>query len=132
MLFCKSRILQNKKTGLISMSKDESTKRDEESIPNLSGKEALILEMLLTTGRELFGLEMVEASGGLLKRGTVYVTLQRMEEKGLIESKQEPRPGAEIGIPRRLYRATGLGARAFREYRERHQRFSTSLVPAGG
>jgi DNA-binding PadR family transcriptional regulator len=114
------------------MEKDEATKRDEESIPNLSGKEAVVLEMLLTTGRELFGLEMVEASGGLLKRGTVYVTLQRMEEKGLIESRQEARPGAEIGIPRRLYRATGLGARAFRERQQRYQRFSTSLIPVGG
>ena len=46
---------------------------------------------------------------GALKRGTVYVTLGRLEAKGLIESEQEaPRLGA-IGLPRRIYRITGLG-----------------------
>ncbi len=98
----------------------------------LSAKEALVLEMLLAVNRELYGLEMVEASAGLLKRGTIYVTLQRMEEKGLVESRKEARTEPEIGIPRRLYRASGLGARAFNEYRDRHQRFSSTLAPVGG
>jgi PadR family transcriptional regulator PadR len=79
--------------------------------PRLSRKEALILEMLIEKLGELFGLEMVEASNGNLKRGTVYVTLQRMEEKGLIESRKEARPEGELGIPRRLYKITGHGQR---------------------
>ncbi len=77
----------------------------------LSNKEALILQMLIEVGRELFGLEMVESSKGKLKRGTIYVTLQRMQEKGLVESRKEPRPEGEIGIPRRLYKVTGYGQR---------------------
>jgi DNA-binding PadR family transcriptional regulator len=32
--------------------------------------------------QELYGLQLVAASRGRLKRGTVYVTLRRMEEKG--------------------------------------------------
>lgn len=80
-------------------------------LPSLSRKEALVLKMLINSGRELFGLEMVEASNGELKRGTIYVTLQRMEEKGFIESKQEARVAPEIGIARRLYSPTGLGQR---------------------
>lgn len=110
----------------------EKKKSDDQLIPSLSGKEALVLEMLLTTGKEMFGLDMVKASGGLLKRGTIYVTLHRMEEKGLIESRQELRSEPEIGIPRRLYRFTGLGGRAFRAYRQSHQQFSSSLVPIRG
>jgi hypothetical protein len=43
-----------------------------DEFPRLSRKETLILEMLLGKG-EMFGLEMVEASAGGLKRGTIYV-----------------------------------------------------------
>ena len=60
----------------------------------------------------MFGLQLVEASDGRLKRGTVYVTLGLLEQKGYVESEQEtPAPGA-IGLPRRVYRPTGLGERA--------------------
>jgi DNA-binding PadR family transcriptional regulator len=99
-------------------------------LPLLSRKEALILEMLINGGRELFGLEMVEASGGALKRGTVYVTLQRMKEKGFIDSKPEPRPAPEIGIARRMYWATGAGERVFAAYHAAHTIFSTDLITA--
>lgn len=85
-------------------------------LPSLSRKETLILEMLIGAGRELYGLEMVEASGSALKRGTIYVTLQRMQEKGLVDSKPEARTAPEIGIPRRLYRASGYGQRVYQAY----------------
>lgn len=91
-------------------------KDNETGLPSLSRKEALILEMLISGGRELYGLEMVEASSGELKRGTIYVTLQRMQEKGLVESRQEERTAPEIGIPRRLYRITGDGQRVLLAY----------------
>jgi DNA-binding PadR family transcriptional regulator len=81
-----------------------------------SRKEAVILELLIGNEQELFGLQMVEASNGALKRGTIYVTLQRMTEKGFIDSKPEPRPAPEIGIARRVYWATGVGERAFAAY----------------
>jgi DNA-binding PadR family transcriptional regulator len=58
----------------------------------------------------MYGLELVKASGGTLKRGTVYVTLGRMQEKGFVESRPERTAGAS-GLPRRLYRPTGLGLR---------------------
>jgi len=81
----------------------------------LPAKERLILELLVSEG-PMFGLRLVERSGGALKRGTVYVTLGRMESKGLIESEQEtPDPGA-IGLPRRIYRPTALGERMLRAW----------------
>jgi len=79
-------------------------------LPSLSTTERLILE-LLAAHEEMFGLQMVETSGGRLKRGTVYVTLGRMHEKGYLESRQEPLPAGAIGLPRRLYRPTGLAMR---------------------
>ena len=81
----------------------------------LSKKEVLILERLVADGPS-YGLQLVERSGGALKRGTVYVTLGRMEAKGLVESEQEtPVPGA-IGLPRRIYRPTPLGERMLRAW----------------
>ena len=79
-------------------------------VPTLSPKEALILE-LLCTGGELYGLQLVAASKRTLKRGTVYVTLGRMEDKGYITSRQEDAPPDMGGMPRRLYAPTALGRR---------------------
>jgi DNA-binding PadR family transcriptional regulator len=77
--------------------------------PRLSGKESIVLNLLLR--EELYGLELVRRSGGALKRGTVYTTLRRMEEKGYVASRQEDKPAHVPGIPRRLFAATPYGTR---------------------
>lgn len=90
---------------------------------SLSPKETLILE-LLAEGADRFGLELVELSGGALKRGTIYVTLGRMEAAGLVASKLEaaPRDGDRPGgMPRRLYRWTALGKKALGLARDQAQ-----------
>ena len=84
--------------------------RRRRSIPRLPAKQELILELLIGR-REMYGLELVAASRGRLKRGTVYVTLGRMEEKGYIRSHLEDAPPDAGGLPRRLYEATPLGRR---------------------
>jgi DNA-binding PadR family transcriptional regulator len=76
--------------------------------PTLSGKELLILELLIRR-HELYGLQLVAESKRRLKRGTVYVTLQRMEEKGYIASRLEDAPPESGGLPRRLYQPTARG-----------------------
>ena len=81
----------------------------------LPKKERLILELLVGSG-PMYGLQLVEQSGGALKRGTVYVTVGRMEAKGFLESQQEEMPPGAIGLPRRIYRPTGLGARMLRAW----------------
>jgi DNA-binding PadR family transcriptional regulator len=78
--------------------------------PRLSATERAILD-LLSSGPELFGLQLVQQSQGALKRGTVYVTLGRMHDKGYVESRTEPLPPGGIGLPRRLYRPTAFGLR---------------------
>ena len=80
-------------------------------LPVLSPKESLILE-LLVGAKEMYGLELVTASGGELKRGTIYVTLGRMEEKGYVASKLEGTPPERGGLPRRIYAPTSLGRQA--------------------
>ena len=78
-------------------------------VPSLSRTEGVILELL--ADEESFGLGLVERSKGALKRGTVYVTLGRMQEKGYVESRTEPPAPGAIGLPRRLYRPTAHGLR---------------------
>lgn len=77
----------------------------------LSAKETLILE-LLTQGKQMYGLQLVAASKRRLKRGTVYVTLGRMEDKGYVTSHLEAAPSDAGGLPRRIYQPTALGRRA--------------------
>src|SRR4051812_18022995 len=74
----------------------------------LSPKESLVLELLVAQ-RELYGLQLVAASRHRLKRGTIYVTLGRMEDKGYITSRLEAPPPQSGGMPRRLYQPTALG-----------------------
>lgn len=89
--------------------------RNNEKATTISSTESLVLE-LISKG-ERYGLELVEASGRKLKRGTIYVTLSRMESKGFIVSRlEEPHPEA-IGLPRRMYRVTPFGASVQKAYK---------------
>ncbi|MDQ3800901.1 MAG: PadR family transcriptional regulator [Acidobacteriota bacterium] len=83
----------------------------------LSKTEALILQIMSENGfREMYGLELLKHSNGGIKRGTIYTTLQRMEDKGFVVSRQEDKPDNVSGIPRRLYEITGTGQRALQAY----------------
>jgi DNA-binding PadR family transcriptional regulator len=70
----------------------------------VSPNERVVLA-LLSSGGPAYGLQLVEASGGRLKRGGIYVTLGGMEDKGLVTSRPE-------SDGRRIYQLTGLGHRA--------------------
>jgi DNA-binding PadR family transcriptional regulator len=65
---------------------------------------------------ERFGLELVDQSGGTLKRGSVYVILARMEAKGFVTSRLDDRPAPPAGATRRLYAATGYGVQVHHAY----------------
>ena len=89
------------------------------AIGRISLEEA-ILSALVKEKR--YGLEIVEALKGLkrISLGSLYVTLHRMERKGLITSDWgetvEPRKGAR----RRYYWATPSGVEVLREAQRRH------------
>lgn len=76
-------------------------------LPKAPNHERLVLDLLRARG-ESYGLDLVAASGGVLQKGVIYVGLARMEERGLIISREErdderaawQRPG---GVRRRLY-----------------------------
>jgi DNA-binding PadR family transcriptional regulator len=113
--------------------KPKSNKQQEEKIPSLSGKEALVLDLLLnkpSTG--MYGLELVSVSGNRLKRGTVYVTLSRMEEKGFVESWQEEQRPDTAGLPRRLYRVSGYGQKVYEIWQMAREVGRLRSVEVGG
>ena len=98
-------------TAVLHRCKTVPMQRSHPRLLTVSPKELLVLELL--RDQELYGLQLVAASGRGLKRGTVYVTLGRMEEKGYITSKLEAAPAGAGGLPRRIYAATPLGRRMF-------------------
>src|SRR5258706_15583855 len=100
---------------------------DEPRTPSVSRTESLILDLL--EHGERFGLEVVDASKGALKRGAVSVTLSRMEAKGFVESRQEERAPGAIGLPRRMYRPTAYGLKVRDAYRLLRE--ALRLRPAG-
>ena len=74
----------------------------------ISKKEATILRLLQTNG-EMAGLAMIYAAPEILKRGTIYVTLNEMEEKGWLASKMST-PADPFTVARRHYSITPQGA----------------------
>lgn len=86
---------------------------------------------LLRNNDEKFGLEMVKASNGKLKTGTIYTTLSRMESKGYISSRYAE-PDDQPGLPRRLYKITGAGVRELKlvEYVQNERAGGPDYVPA--
>ena len=78
-------------------------------VPILTDIEVLILDLIITEGGEMYGWDMVEKSGGELKLGSLYTTLNRMEDKGYIKSRKEKQRQGARGLPRRMYLPTGYG-----------------------
>lgn len=95
------------------------------NMPRITNIEALIMKMLLANASsEMYGWEMMEESDGKLKRGTIYVILDRMEDKGFISSRKEERREGQRGLPRRMYKLTGTGQRAIHAWEVAQQAFS--------
>lgn len=69
--------------------------------------------LALLSDEQMLGSELVQNSGGLLKRGVVYVHLDNLERQGLVEVaafEQSPIPG----LYRRRYGLTATGERRAR------------------
>lgn len=77
---------------------------------SLSHKEELVIDIV--RDQEMYGLDIVKKSGGKFKRGTVYLTLSGMEERGLLEATVVP-SRHEGCLPRRRYRVTDRGMGTF-------------------
>jgi PadR family transcriptional regulator len=83
--------------------------------------EQLVLLAVLRVGDGAHGtriLQELRASGGRpVSRGALYVTLARLEEKGLLHSRAGESSPARGGWPRRYVRVSASGLRALRASR---------------
>lgn len=74
--------------------------------------------------RALIGRE----AGIALGRGSIYVTLDRLEQKGLVESWFSEPTAAPGGKARRLYRIRPAGVSALRTARRAFDRLSSGTI----
>ncbi len=73
--------------------------------------EMVVLKILQAKSRGAYGLEIVAASNDAVKRGSVYVLLGRLEEKGFIRALKTRTQLGYDGPPRPQYQLTAEGAR---------------------
>ena len=95
-----------------------------EALTRLSQKEELILLYLLQNQSGAYGLELVRESKGLLKKGTVYVTLSRMAKKGYVKSKLVDTQAGEKGPPRKKYQITAKGKSVLAQWHSLQQQMT--------
>jgi PadR family transcriptional regulator len=93
--------------------------------------ELLVLLAVLRAGDEAYGSrileELHERSGRSVARGAVYVTLDRLEVKGLLASRTESGAPARGGRRRRYYTIRPSGVAALRQSLEAFGRMREGL-----
>ena len=73
--------------------------------------EMVVMKILQNKPPGAYGLEIVDESDGFVKRGSVYVLLGRLEEKGFVRVLKSRRTQQTSGPPRPHYQLTGEGSR---------------------
>ena len=73
--------------------------------------EMVVMKILQGKGQGAYGLEIVAASKNAVKRGSVYVLLGRLEEKGFVRILKTKAPTGYDGPPRPQYQLTAEGVR---------------------
>ncbi len=84
--------------------------------------EQMLLLAVLRLGDEAYGVRLMEelegSVGRRVSRGSVYVTLDRLEDKGWIASEIAQASGGRGGRPRRIVSVTPDGLSVLRKSRE--------------
>lgn len=93
-----------------------------------TNKELDILRTLAAHPQGLYGLQVVDLSGGRIKRGSVYVYLSRLKDDNFVTVRQESPPAGYGGLPRPVYKVTGLGQRVL-EAEEVYHRHLAQVTP---
>lgn len=71
--------------------------------------------------------ELAEVAGRIVKIGTVYVTLVRLEKQGLVRSTRSEPQAVRGGKAKRLFELTPSGVAALRTVRQQSNRMWTGL-----
>ncbi len=84
----------------------------------LGGFELQVLLAVMRLGDDAYGVPIAdaieEASGREINPGSIYITLDRLEEKGLVTSRVGESTPERGGRAKTYFRVTGKGVRAVR------------------
>jgi DNA-binding PadR family transcriptional regulator len=98
----------------------------------LAEVEQLVLLAVLRLAGEAYAVpirELIAKEGGVrLTRGSIYITLDRLEQKGLVESWFTEPTGQPGGKSRRFFRIRAAGVAALRAARRAVDRLSAGTV----
>jgi DNA-binding PadR family transcriptional regulator len=98
--------------------------------------EVIVLMAVLHLGEAAYGStirdEIERRTGRAVTRGAVYITLDRLEEKGLLASKPGDSVPSRGGRPRRLFHVTAPGVRSVKHAVAMLTRMHKGLEPLLG
>jgi PadR family transcriptional regulator len=98
--------------------------------------EQMVLLAILRLGGEVYGVPIVDEierrTGRRVSRAAVYVTLRRLEKKGLLSSWMSGPTPERGGKPRRCVKVEPEGVRLLRESRRAMEGMWDGLDPALG
>jgi DNA-binding PadR family transcriptional regulator len=97
--------------------------------------EELVMLTILGLGNETYGVplrEALEAAGRKLNAGALFVTVERLEGKGFVETWAGEATPERGGKAKKYYRVTGLGQQALSEVEARRRAVRGSWNPIGG
>jgi DNA-binding PadR family transcriptional regulator len=80
---------------------------------------------------EAYGAQIAKQSGGLIKRGTVYGALKRMEGRAWVKSRMEIVSPSGRGRRRKMYYLTEYGEDALWSYTNLIERFRKLFEKTG-
>lgn len=102
--------------------------------PNLGDLQHLVMVAVARLGDDAFGGSIQDELRRVADRdvsvSTVYVTLVRLEEQGLVESVRGEKKTPTAGRPRRVFRITDEGWEALRAARASLERIWEGVEPA--
>ena len=98
--------------------------------------EVVVLMAVLHLGDDAYGSairdEIEQRSGRSASRGAVYITLERLEEKGLLASRTDGASASRGGRPKRLFRLTPDGIKSLKRAVSLMTRMHKGLEPILG
>ena len=101
---------------------------------HLGDLQHLVMVAVARLGDNAFGGaiqdELREVAGRDVSVSTVYVTLVRLEDHGLVESGRGEKDEPSVGRPRRVFRVTEAGWDALRAARRSLERIWEGVEPA--
>jgi DNA-binding PadR family transcriptional regulator len=104
--------------------------------PRLGDLEELVLLAVLRLGADAYGArirrELVDHAGRSVSISTVYVTLMRLEEKGLARSWLGEPTGRRGGKAKRYFALRPEGEEALRSTRDVRERMWAGVPDGGG